>query len=119
VDAEARRLLSGGDHAQTLFHLGFDIDEQLCDRVAEHRRHQRSPKDVLQNGFGLAIGYAWSPAAFAERLGQLGTAKVEVTPGGRRLKAKRLSAVEATRQLAAALLPLAEKYPLPFLEASG
>jgi hypothetical protein len=87
--------------------------------VAEHRRHQRSPEDVLRSGFGLAIGYAWSPASFAKHLGQLGTAKVEITPGGRRLKAKGLSPVEATRQLAAALLPLANKYPLPFLESSG
>jgi len=84
VDAEARRILSGGDRVQTLFHLGLEIDEQLCDRVAEHRRHQQTPQD----GFGLAIGYHWSPAAFATRLGQRGTAKVEVTPGGRRLKAR-------------------------------
>lgn len=119
VDAAARNSLSGGDRAQTLFHLGFEIDEQLCDRVAEHRRHQRSPQDVLRNGMGLAIGYDWSPAAFAKRLAELGTAKVDITPGGRRLKAKGLSAVEVTRQLAGALLPLAEKYPLPFLEASG
>jgi hypothetical protein len=117
VDAAARANLSGGDRAQTLFHLGFEIDEQLCDRVAEHRRHQRSPKDVLRVGF--AIGYAWSPAAFAKRLAELGTAKVDITPGGRRLKARGLAPVDAARQLAAALLPLAEKYPLPFLEASG
>lgn len=119
VEATARSTLSAGDRALTLFHLGFEIDEQLCDRVAEHRRHRRSPRDVLGNA--LAIGYEWSPEAFAERLRSLGTAKpkVEITPGGRRLKSKGLGPLEAARQLAAALLPLAPKYPLPFLEASG
>jgi hypothetical protein len=34
---------------------------------------------VLQNGMGLAIGYDWSPAAFAKRLAELGTAKVDIT----------------------------------------
>jgi hypothetical protein len=49
----------------------------------------------------------------------LGTPKVEVTTAGRRLKAKKLSPLDAARQLAAALLPLADKYPLPYLETSG
>jgi hypothetical protein len=117
VDAEGRGNLSAGDRVQTLFHLGFEIDEQLCDRVAEHRRHRRSPADVL--GEGLAIGFAWSPRTFAQRLAAFGAPKVELTTGGRRLKAKKLAPLDAARQLAAALLPLADKYPLPYLEGSG
>lgn len=117
VDAEGRGNLSAGHGIQTLFHLGFEIDEQLCDRVAEHRRHRRSPADVL--GDGPAVGFAWSPGTFAKRLGALGTPKVEVTTGGRRLKAKKLAPLDAARQLAAALLPLVDKYPLPYLETSG
>jgi hypothetical protein len=117
VDAECRDKLSASDRVQTLFHLGFEIDEQLCDRVAEHRRHRRSPADVL--GDGLAVGGAWSPEAFARRLAAFGAPKVEVTTGGRRVKAKKLAPLEAARQLAAALLPLSERYPLPYLETSG
>lgn len=117
VDAEGRGHLSAGDQVQTLFHLGFEIDEQLCDRVAEHRRHRRSPADVL--GDGLAMGGAWSLQAFAQHLAAIGAPKVEVTTGGRRVKAKKLAPLDAARQLAAALLPLSERYPLPYLEPSG
>jgi hypothetical protein len=70
-------------------------------------------------GEHLAIGHPWSADAFAKRLAAFGNPKVEVTPGGRRLKAKKLAPLDAARLLAAALLPLAEKYPLPYLEASG
>src|SRR5262245_35655802 len=84
VDAEGRGNLSAGDRVQTLFHLGFEIDEQLCDRVAEHRRHRRSPADVL--GDGLAVGSVWSSKGFEQRLAALGAPKIEVTTGGRRVK---------------------------------
>lgn len=117
IDAAARSKLSKGDQVQSLFYLGFEIDEQLCDRVAEHRRHQHVPQDVLPKVF--AIGYEWSTDAFSKRLSALGGVRAEVTPSGRRLKAKGLSAVDSARHLAAALLPLADHYPLPFLEASG
>jgi hypothetical protein len=117
VDAAGRGNLAAGDRVQTLFHLGFEIDEQLCDRVAEHRRHRRLPKDVLRDG--LAIGYEWSPDVLAKRLGAFGAPQVEITTGGRRLRAKKLAPLESAQLLAAALLPLAEKYPLPYLEASG
>lgn len=117
VEAAGRANLSAGERALTLFHLGFEVDEQLCDRVAEHRRHRCSPKDVM--GDALAIGYAWSTDAFAKRLRTLGAPQVEVTTAGRRLKAKKLAPLEAARQLAAALLPLPDKYPLPYLETSG
>lgn len=117
VEATGREHLSGKDRAQTLFHLGFEIDEQLCDRVAEHRRHHRSPQEAL--GDHLAIGYPWSADAFAKRLAAFGNPKVEVTRVGRRVKAKKLAPLEAAQALAAALLPLAEKYPLPYLEAAG
>lgn len=117
VDAAARDNLSAGDRVQTLFHLGFEVDERLCDRVAEHRRRGRAPKEIFQESLG--IGYEWSSEAFSKRLAALGTARVEITTGGRRLKAKKLEPLEAARQLAAALLPIAEKYPMPYLEAPG
>src|SRR5690349_8822983 len=82
VDATGREHLSGNDRVQTLFHLGFEVDEQLCDRVAEHRRHRRSPHEVF--GEHLAIGDCWSPDAFAKWLAALGNPRVEVTPSGRR-----------------------------------
>jgi hypothetical protein len=117
IDKDARAHLKNGDRVWTVFHLGFVIDEQLCDRVADHRRHLRKPHEVLPDVF--AVGYDWSSAAFAKRMSQLGSPKSEVTTAGRRLKGRQLSAVESTRHLAAALLPLAEKYPLPFLEVPG
>jgi hypothetical protein len=116
VDALGRQHLADPDRVRTLFHLGFEIDEQLCDRVARHRRQEAEAREVLPDRF--AIGYPWSLDAFTAYLQQLPQAKTKETAAGRRVATKANSVVEQVRLLAAALLPLKAQYPLPYFEAS-
>ena len=114
VDAAAREKLARGDSVWTLFHFGFAIDEQLADRLACHRTHEHVPSAVL--GPRFIADKAWSKSSFETLLSKLGTPKLTITPGGRQLDARAASPTEAASLLAAALLPLAPAYPLPFLE---
>ena len=114
VDEVAREKLAGGDAVWSLFHFGFSIDEQLADRLAQHRSEQHVPAEVF--GPRFRVGQPWSKDDFESMLASLGEPKVEITPGGRRLLASASTPVEAACLLAAALLPVSQSYPLPFLE---
>lgn len=116
VDALGRQHLANPDRVRTLFHLGFEVDEQLCDHVARYRRQQVEAREVLRAH--LAIGYPWSLDAFTAHLQRLPPAKTKETAAGRRITNNATSTVEQVRLLAAALLPLKPKYPLPYFEAS-
>lgn len=116
VDALGRQHLAAPDRVRTLFHLGFEIDEQLCDQVARYRRQEAQAREVLFDRF--AIGYPWSLDAFTAYLQRLPAVKIKETAAGRRITTKAKSAVEQVRLLAAALLPLKAQYPLPYFEAS-
>jgi hypothetical protein len=99
VDAVARDQLGRSDRLVTLFHWGFVVDEQLADRLAWHRREGREPEQAFGDGF--LVGKPWS---------------MEITPGGREVQAVKARGVELARLLAAALVPLPPKYPLPYVE---
>jgi hypothetical protein len=115
ADEIAREKVVGGDRVWTLFHLGFAIDEQIADRLAYHRTHQHAPRDVL--GPRFLAGRPWSEDTFVAMLGALGKPKVTITPIGRQVEARGAPAAELVPLLAAALLPLAPAYPLPYVEA--
>lgn len=66
VDERARRQIAGGDGALTLFHFGYDIDEQLTDQLDEHRRKQHVPAEVL--GPTFLAGAPWSLERLAQAL---------------------------------------------------
>lgn len=112
-DKELRHKLGTPDEARTLFHFGFAVDEQLHERLAHHKRHGHEPADVL--GSALSLSDAWDPKVFEQFLEQRGSAKTEIVPGARKLKHAAATLREQAEQLAAALLPLSEAYPLPFL----
>lgn len=114
VEAAALTRVARRDEYWTLFHLGFALDEQLHDRLAHHRRHLHVPTDVF--GPSLLAAGAWDANAFAAHLTRGDQPKVEVTPSGRHVRAKPASPVEAVPLLAAALVPFAKEYPLPFVE---
>ena len=116
VDALGRQQLATPDRVRTLFHLGFEVDEQLCDRVARYRRQGADVREVLRAH--LAVGYPWSLDAFTAHLQQLPPAKTKETAAGRRITNKPKCTVEQVRMLAAALLPLKAQYPLPYFEAN-
>lgn len=114
TDEALRSKLARGDSVWTLFHFGFAVDEQLADRLAYHRHHRRSPAAVL--GAGLLVGKPWSRNGFEAMLEGLGKPRVQITPAGRKLQIPIESAPDLGPLLAAALLPLSDMYPLPFVE---
>lgn len=115
TEAEARARIGRGDDVWTLFHFGFVVDEQIVDRLTYHRRHRHDAGSAL--GPALVVGPSWSRSAFEQRLGSLGKPKVEGTTSGRKVRVAAVSPWEAAPLLAAALLPLAADYPLPYIEA--
>jgi hypothetical protein len=114
VDDAARQQLAQSDRMFTLFHFGFAVDEQLSDRLAEHRQRQDQPAAVFGDGF--FVGKPWSREAFEGLLSKYAKPKVQITPGGRKVEPKGAVAPELAPLLAAALLPITPKYPLPYVE---
>lgn len=117
VEGAALARIGRRDDLWTLFHFGFELDEQLHDRLTYHRRHRHEPAAVF--GEGLRAGGAWDAAAFAGFLKRACEPKVEVAPSGRLVKTKFSDAAHAARLLAAALVPFDRQYPLPFVEVGG
>jgi len=117
VDERARGKMAHPDSIRTLFFLGFEIDEQVGDRLAALKRQGRPLAESLPLPLRLTADF--SPEAFVEALRglQAGGAAFDVVPGGRQLKGERPDAPEVlVRRLAAALVPLADHYPLPFFK---
>jgi len=114
VDAAAREKLAHGDQVWTLFHFGFAVDELLSDRLVWHRNHQHVPTEVF--GARFLVGTEWSKKPFEAMLAGLARPKVTVAPSGRQLVDVGNSPLEAARNLAAALVPLPDDYPMPFTE---
>lgn len=117
VDAAVREQSGLGERGLSLFHMGFSVDEYLADRLAFHRQQLHDPARVF--GPDFFVGRAWSKAAFETLLAGFGQPKVEITPAGRLVAAAKAQGLELARLLAAALLPLTAKYPLPYVEVAG
>lgn len=114
ADAAARAATADPDKLRTLFFLGFEVDEQLSERLAFHKRSGIPPADALP--LPLRLGTELSPETLEATL-QSSHGKVEhtVVPGGRQVRGRMPEEPTAmVRLLAAALLPLADKYPMPF-----
>lgn len=106
------------DRLLSLFRLGFAVDERLDQRLDDLKRSGRLPEVALPE-LGHIIGplegaNAWDTQKFSAWLKAKATPETVTTPTGRRLKGAIPPAVDAqARQLAAALLPLTERYPVP------
>ena len=115
TDAKARGKMADADKLRTIFFLGFEADEQLSDRLAALKHQARLPADAL--ALPIPLTAAFSSEKFAAAVGE---APFAVVPGGRQLKGKAPVAPEdAMRRLAAALVPLADQYPMPFYKFEG
>lgn len=113
VDEAARRRSGTPDAIWSLFHFGFAWDERLDARLAEHRRGDAPPADVLTGA--LPLSEPFDRATFTSWLAALASDTAsEVVPGGRRLRGRPSSKLDGARRLAAALAPLGPEYPLPF-----
>lgn len=111
-DAEARSHAADGDRLISLFHFGFELDEQLDDRLAELKRSERDPTEALPRL--TAIRQPWNTDAFLASLRELGAPTTTPSSIGRRLKGSMPeSRVAAARQLAAAMVPPGDRYPAP------
>lgn len=119
IDAKARAKLADPDAAITLFHWGFHLDELLDERLAHHKRHANAaepsshPTQVLSTGIADAFDRDAIQAFMQGRVD--GKVSFETVPGGRKLKGPRPDAeTELADRLVAAMVPLADGYPMPF-----
>lgn len=113
TEEEALAKLADRDRLRTLFHLGFELDERLAERLSDLKRSSKSPVEALP--LAVHLGQAFTPAALEEALGKPKQPAYDVVPGGRLMKSGMPAAPDlAVKNLAAALFPLLERYPLPF-----
>lgn len=116
-DKNSRLQLAQGDRINTLFFWGFEIDEQLNDRLLAHKHRQQPLEEVLN--FPLSLSATFDRDAFEKVLASVEQPKYRVVPGGRELgtvegSQSMIDCVERSRSLAAALLPFSKRYPMPF-----
>lgn len=117
VDAEARAQAADADQLVSLFRLGFAIDEQVDDRLAELKQSGVDPTDALPE-LGNVVA-TWNASAFNAWLKTLGSAEVAPSSIGRRLKGEPPDdPVAAAQALAAAMAPIAEHYPAPHFKTT-
>ena len=119
TDAKARGKMADPDKIRSLYFLGFEADEQLADRLAAHKRSGRAPEEALR--FPLPLSADFSPSIrenlVASLSGPSDPTPFTTVPNGRQLKGARPDALDAqVKRLVAALVPLAEHYPLPYFE---
>lgn len=114
ADAKARHLQSDPDTLRTIFFLGFDLDERVAERLAHHKRESAIPTEVLP--LPMDLWGAFSRQGVEDALHEPDAeGSYQVVPGGRQMKGPAPAAPDRmVRNLAAALLPLADRYPLPF-----
>ena len=115
-DATGRARHHDPDKLLTLFHLGFDIDERVGDRLHDLKRSGASPTDALP-GLSEVTAADWSTDAFADwiRGHDDGDGEFVTSPEGRQLKGQPPESLELMiKRLVAACWPLSENYPLPY-----
>lgn len=116
TDAKARGKMADPDKMRSLYFLGFEVDEQLGDRLAAHKRSGKKPVEVLPLPLPLTAEFSKDELVATLQ----GDVPFTTVPNGRQLKGQRPEAFDAlVKRLAAALVPLAEQYPLPFFKLEG
>jgi hypothetical protein len=112
VDAEARAQAADADQLVSLFRLGFELDEQLDDRLAELKGSGVEPTSALPELGELTT--SWNVASFTRWLESLGPTEATPSSIGRRLKGEPPDdKVALAQRLVAAMHPIAERYPAP------
>lgn len=113
IDQKARSQMADRDKALTLFHLGFGCDEQLDQRIRQHKAAATDPSQLLPQQLMTAEFKAEAIVDWIRTLE--GDGAYKVAPGGRKLTAPVPDDRYAlAANLAAALVPLADSYPMPF-----
>ena len=119
VDRQMRLEISNSDAVRTLFFWGFELDEALSDRLAEHKRMHNPVNEAMAFPMDLKAPFAATRFADAVRIPNQ-RVEFKVLPSGRELLETPPESPELrAQQLVAALLPLAESYPMPFYRVKG
>ena len=119
ADAQARKAMASSDSIHSLFFLGFEVNERLAERLGALKRAGAPPQQVLPLPISLAEPFSADALAEALRMPASGSPPYTVTPAGRQLTGPMPASLErAVQNLSAALLPLSERYPLPFYRVS-
>lgn len=117
IDEKARKKMADPDAMRTLFFFGFDLDEQLADRLAALKREGRAPADTL--ALPLMLGATFSKDALVAALAPGGPEPHTVVPGGRQLRGVAPREPEVlVRRLVAGLVPITDSYPLPYFKVA-
>ncbi|MBV6626174.1 MAG: BREX-6 system BrxE protein [Rivularia sp. (in: Bacteria)] len=116
VDRRKRQEMVQPDEVRTIFFWGYDVDEQLNERLAFHKSSGEEPNcalsDISVNIFETS-NQPFSREEFEEVI-RIPNQKVEVVivPNGREIVGDMLQGLEeSAKKLAAALLPVVESYP--------
>ena len=114
ADKQKRLNLAQPDRVCTLFFWGFGIDEQLEERLSLHKQNGSQPLDVLS--FLLDLKEEFEEQAFEKAIQSLNSEiSSTIVPEGREIKGvKPESIADASKNLASGLIPLTDKYPMPF-----
>lgn len=121
VDKAAREKMADPDAVRSIFFLGFELDEQLDDRLTALKRSGadgRTPADALE--LPVKLGAEFDRASVEAALKQGSSEAFKKEPAGRLLKGSPPAEPhELVRRLAAALVPLSDNYPLPYFRVAG
>ena len=116
-DEEQRAKASDPDQLVTLYRFGFELDEQIEERLQAYKRGGLSPVDALPSlgeVLGSTLHQPWDRAQFLQWVEAHGPMQAEAVPTGRQLKGAMPAGFDRrVAQLVAALAPLADSYPLP------
>ncbi|NQW46273.1 MAG: BREX-6 system BrxE protein [Planctomycetes bacterium] len=85
-DAELRNKANDPDQLLTLFGLGFEVDEQLDERLHDHKASGQPPTAALPD-IGRFVFRSWNPADFQQWVASHGAADFHVRPEGRLISA--------------------------------
>ena len=116
-DEELRAKASDPDQLVTLYRFGFELDEQIEERLQAHKRSGLAPVEALPRlgeVLGTMLHQPWDKTHFLEWVEAHGPVQAEAVPTGRLLKGAMPAGLDRrVAQLVAALAPLADGYPLP------
>lgn len=118
-DAERRAQDHDPDRILSLYHFGFEVDERIEDRLLALKGSGASPREALP-GLAEVIEPDWNRDHFLDWAQGHGEVETTVTPAGRRLKDLGSSSLDQlVQRFVAALAPLGDAYPLPYVRRTA
>lgn len=116
-DLDLRARASDPDQLVTLYRFGFELDEQIDERLQAHKRSGLTPLEALPGlveVLGATLHEPWDRAQFLQWVEAHGPGQTEAVPTGRLLRGPVPAGLDRrVAQLVAALAPLGDSYPLP------